>query len=228
MSWVGLRHKGTEVLYSWEWNRVVDGLDILYAYVAESVKYSDLPRLPSHVGPAEDNRYDLGFPDRRWREVRGVYGYFDSDLFARGSRVLVDGDPVRVYEFIGDAKVDIDTIYNAILDTKSAVEATRQEIDLVKLYIEEIYRATRRPVDIDTLRLLVGTTPIPLSDVDMVVKRIHVKVPSWALYLVYLGNASKQDFVLEPGDREVLEVQNPRRVYVRSLGNVEIFVALEV
>ena len=30
MSWLGLRHKGTERLYSDEWNLVVDGLDILY------------------------------------------------------------------------------------------------------------------------------------------------------------------------------------------------------
>ena len=80
----------------------------------------------------------------------------------------------------------------------------------------------------ETLRLLVGTTPIPLSDVDMVVKRIHIKVPSWASYLVYIGNYQKQDFILEPGDKEVLEIENPRNVYIRSLGNVTVFIAFEI
>ena len=228
MSWIGLRHKGVEILYPFEWNAVVDALDILYAYTAESVKYSDLPRLPSDVGPAEDSRYDLGKPSRRWRMVHGLYGYFDGDLYARGSRVLVDGDPVQVYRFIDEAKTDIDSIYNAVLDTKALVETVKDELDLVRLYVEEVYRATRRPVDIETLRLLVGSTPVPLSSVDREVRRIHIKVPSWALYLVYLGSETKQDYVLEPGDKEVLEVSNPRRVYVRSLGNVEIFVAFEV
>jgi hypothetical protein len=227
MSWLGLRHKGIEPLYPYEWNLVVDGLDILYAYVAESVKYRDLPKLPSDVGPEHDNTFDLGFPDRRWREVHGVYGYFDGDLFARGSRVLVDGDPVQVYRFIDEAKADIDNIYDTLLGVKALVETVSSELDLIRLYVEQIYLNTLRPTSIETYRLTVGATPVPLSDVDKVVKRIHVKVPSWALYLVYLGDANKQDFILEPGERETLEVSNPRLVYVRSLGTVEVFVMLE-
>ena len=227
MSWVGLRHKGVEPLYPHEWNAVVDGLDILYAYVADSVKYSDLPRLPSDVGPAQDNTFDLGFPDRRWREVHGVYGYFDGDLFARGSRVLVDGDPVQVYRFIEDAKADIDAIYAAVLEADTRLADVQATLDLLRAYVEAIYMQTKRPVGIDTYRLVVDVTPVPLSSVDRVVKRIHIKVPSWASYLVYVGNDAKQDFVLEPGDKETFEIENPRRVYVRSLGNVEIFVALE-
>ena len=67
MSWLGLRFKGTEILYSWEWNKVVEGLDILYAYVGklekETVKWKDLPQLPSDIVPATDNTYDLGSDD---------------------------------------------------------------------------------------------------------------------------------------------------------------------
>jgi len=59
------------------------------------------------------------------------------------------------------------------------------------------------------------------------VKRIHVKLPSWEAYLVYLGNETKQEFVLEVGDKEVLEIENPRTVYAKSLGNVTIYVMLE-
>jgi len=47
MSWLGLRHKRTERLYSDEWNLVVDGLDILYGYVG-ALK-SDLEKLDEKV-----------------------------------------------------------------------------------------------------------------------------------------------------------------------------------
>ena len=35
MTWVGLRFKGIEPLYPEEWNRVIQALDILYAYIAD-------------------------------------------------------------------------------------------------------------------------------------------------------------------------------------------------
>ena len=61
----------------------------------------------------------------------------------------------------------------------------------------------------------------------MKVKRIHVKVPTWNPYLVYLGNSSRQEFPLEPGDKEVLEVSNPKKIYVRSLGTATVYVMVE-
>ena len=102
------------------------------------------------------------------------------------------------------------------------------KLDYLKQKVKEIYSFTSRPTSLETYRLNVSVTPIPLSDVDKYVKRIHVKVPSTALYLVYLGDSTKQDFILEPSDKEVLEIHNPRLVYVRSLGNVTIFVMLEI
>ena len=183
---------------------MVDALDILYNYVSNlelnAVTKQDLLSLDSDIIPDQDNIRDLGDPNRAWKDVYAHYGYFNDNLFVQGKQVLKDGDPVQVYRFIEEAKTDIDSIYKYV----------------------------RQPVDLQTQRLIVGTTPVPLSDVDLTVKRIHIKVPSWALYLVYVGNASKQDYVLEPKDKEVFEVENPRLVYVRSLGNVEIFVVFEV
>jgi len=146
MSWLGLRHKGTEPLYSDEWNKVVDGLDILYGYVSS---------------------------------------------------------------------------LNAQLD---CIEA---KIDQYYLEIKKELAELKQPESVETYSKSIGATPVPLSDVDKTVKRIHVKVPSWALYIVYLGDATAQDFVLEGGDEIDMEVKNPRSVYVRSLGNVTIYVMLE-
>ena len=227
MSWLGLRHKGIEPLWPEEWNAVVDGLDILYAYAADSVKYEDLPRLPSDVAPAEDNRFKLGFASRRWSVVHGVYGYFDGDLYARGSRVLVDGDPVQVYRFIEDAKSDIESIYSVILEANQRLAELSSQLSILELYLQQIAADTRRPSTLNTYTLAVDVTPIPLSDVDRIVKRIHVKVPRISPYIVYIGDYQRQEFILEPGDKDVFEIENPKNVYVRSLGNVTIFVALE-
>lgn len=200
MSWKGLRHKGTEILFSWEWNAVVDALDELYSRQLQTLTKQDLLYLDSDIIPDQDNVRDLGSSERQWNEVYAHYGYFSNNLFIQGKQALKDGDPVITYMFTDYAKDDI----------------------------EKIYTQVKRPVGLQTQRLLVGTTPVPLSDVDMVVKRIHIKVPSWALYLVYVGDATRQEFVLEPKDKEVFEVENPKNVYVRSLGNVEVFIAFEV
>jgi len=157
MSWLGLRHKGTEPLYSDEWNRVVDGLDVLYGYVA------DLERRMDCLEVAVEQYY---------------------------------------------------------LEVK-------RELESIEGKLERVEEEVSPPEYLDTYTLAVGTTPVPLSDVDRVVKKIHVKLPSWMLYICYIGDEARQEFVMEPGDEECLKIPNPRRVYVRSLGNVAIYVMLE-
>lgn len=199
MSWLGLRHKGVEVLYPDEWNRVVDGLDLLKQYVDEKVGATDLTNLNTDVAPAQDNKYNLGEQDRQWKTIYAHYGYISDNLYVQDKPVLKDGDPVTVMYFEGPAK---------------------QEID-------QISSNTSRPSTIDTKALTVGTSPVPLSDVDMIVKRIHVKVPRDSPSIVYLGSSDKQEYVLEPGDLDVFEVQNPKNIYVRSLGQATIYIAFE-
>jgi len=48
MSWLGLRYKTAEILLPHEWNSVIDGLDILKAYV------DDLYNKYKEVDPAEE------------------------------------------------------------------------------------------------------------------------------------------------------------------------------
>jgi len=207
MSWLGLTHKGTEILYSDEWNRVVDGLDILYGYVASSVKLSDLPNLPSDVAPDQDDVRDLGKDTRAWKDVYAYYGYFKAGAYVQGKPVLKDGDPVITKEFIDEAYLQIQSIYNFVLDNNKALR--------------------NEPLDIQTWELIVGTSPIPISTTSQLIRRLHIKVPSDSPYLVYVGNATTQNFILEPKDILDLEIRDPSKVYVKALGNVKIFILIE-
>ena len=166
-------------MYSDEWNRVVDGLDILYGYVAGM--HARLDCLEEKV-------------DRYYLEVKEELGAIESK---------------------------VDRYYGYLSDALGAVE---EKIDQ---YYLEIKQELAPPQHLDTYTVQVGATPVPLSDVDRVVKKIHVKLPSWVLYLCYIGDETKQEFVVEPGDEECLKIPNPRQVYIRSLGNVTVYVMLE-
>ena len=111
MSWLGLRHKGVEFLYPEEWNLVVDGLDILYAYTSElketTVKFEDLPKLPSDVAPDQDNARELGYEDKAWKDIYAHYGYFIDDAYIQGKRVLKDGDPINIADIYPEARQKI-------------------------------------------------------------------------------------------------------------------------
>lgn len=117
MSWLGLRHKGFEVLFPEEWNAVVDGLDILYAYWSGALQRKELLDLYSDIIPAIDDKFKLGDPNKAWAEIFGVYGYFRENLFVQGRRVLKDGDPITIAEI---SKAVEDSISEAI--NKSIVE----------------------------------------------------------------------------------------------------------
>lgn len=199
MSWLGLRHKGVEILYPDEWNRVVDGLDILKQYTEQTLSIEALKSLETDIVPAEDNTYNLGGEDKQWRNLYAHYGYVTDNLYVQGKPVLKDGDPVTVMYFEGPAK---------------------QEID-------QIYLNTLPPSTIQTLIKNVGTRPVPLADVEQIVRRLHIKVPRTNVYLVYIGNEERQDYILEPGDLDVFELVDPSKIYVRSLGSATLFLSLE-
>jgi len=167
--------------------------------VDEKVGTANLTNLNADVAPSEDNKYNIGEQDRQWKAIYAHYGYISDNLYVQDKPVLKDGDPVTVMYFEGPAKDEID----------------------------QINTNTSRPSIIDTKTLSVGTRPVPLSDVDMIVKRIHVKVPRDSASVIYLGNSSEQNYVLEPGDLDVFEVQNPKSIYVRSLGDATIYIAFE-
>lgn len=124
MSWLGLTHKGTEPLYSDEWNRVVDALDILYGYVAGAFKVEDLTRVPTDIIPDQDNLRDLGTEERSWKQVHAYYGYFKGNVLVQGKSVIKDGDPIQIAAFIESAKQDIEKLYSMVSDLNSKIQRT--------------------------------------------------------------------------------------------------------
>ena len=116
MSWLGLRYKGTEPLYSREWNLVIDGLDILYQYTSAKLDKEALQHLDSDIIPDQDNLRNLGSESKSWKEVQAHYGYFKDNVYVQGKVVIKDGDPIKISEFISEAKTDIEKLYSIISD----------------------------------------------------------------------------------------------------------------
>jgi hypothetical protein len=81
MSWKGLRYKGTEILRSTEWNLAVAALDELYGWLTSGTRdiYVD--------------------------ELFARSGYFETRIISEGRPVILDGDPITVYQF-GDIAVN--------------------------------------------------------------------------------------------------------------------------
>ncbi len=167
MSFMGLRHKGVEILYPEEWNAVVDGLDILYGYVsdleARTVKKEDLTRLDSDIIPDQDNIRSLGDPERKWKEIQAHYGYFDDNVYVQGKRVLKDEDPIFLADIYEEAKWKItyavdsskatttldllreytESIREEVKAIRSRTESIEQHVITIESYTESIERETR-------------------------------------------------------------------------------------
>ncbi|RLE87429.1 MAG: hypothetical protein DRJ67_04840, partial [Thermoprotei archaeon] len=128
MSWLGLTHKGTEPLYSDEWNRVVDALDILYGYVsgldAKKLDRAELAHLEYDIIPDQDNVRDLGSDERSWADIHAHYGYFKDNVYVQGKAVIKDGDPIKIAEFIDAAKTDIEKLYSVARDIHDTLRST--------------------------------------------------------------------------------------------------------
>ncbi len=94
MSWRGLRHKGTEVLRSTEWNAVIDALNDLYRMLASG---------ESNVAVDELNARTARFSERPT---------------VGGRPVLLDDDPVHIASFYDTARrqlaeaIDASQLYN--------------------------------------------------------------------------------------------------------------------
>jgi hypothetical protein len=93
MSWRGLKHKGTEVLRSSEWNAVIDALDDLYNMLQKSVV-------------SGDGTITTG-------EIRARTAYFEERPTVGNKPVLLDGDPVGIDRFSDTALDQITRAINA-------------------------------------------------------------------------------------------------------------------
>lgn len=230
MSWIGLRHKGVEPLYPDEWNRVVDALDILYGYSRDlSARVDNLENRMDCLEAKVDEYYLETKRELNIIEDKIDKYYFVLEKQHEEIETKIDKYYLEIKSELTSTSTKIDQYYGALSSQHEEIKTKLGELDSkVEKYYLELYREVEKPKTVDTYTLLVGVTPVPLSEVDLIVKRIHLKVPSWTQYIIYLGDEVKQEFVLEPGDKEIFEVENPRKVYVYSLGEVKIYVALEL
>ncbi len=108
MSWRGLKHKGTEVLRSSEWNAVIDALDDLYNMVTKSVA-------------SGDGTITTG-------EIRARTARFEERPTVGDRPVLLDGDPVGIDRFSDTAMDQITRAINTswIVVELAAISTTRQ------------------------------------------------------------------------------------------------------
>jgi hypothetical protein len=100
MSWRGLRYKARERLLSREWNAVVDALNDLYGFLTSG-------------------QQDI-FVD----EVYGRTAHFSERIDCEGRPVILDGDPITIYQFYDIAKSQI----------TEAIDATKAKATLDEIY----------------------------------------------------------------------------------------------
>jgi len=132
VSWRGLRRKGFEILFPEEWNTVIDSLDELYGTLT------------------------TGERDINVRLVYGEGGFFKTRIYAEGRPVLLDWDPIQVYQFYDIAR---EQLTEAIDRARVTVTA-----DLIREYTG----ASR-----DLLVLIYGKLP-SADDVTSAVNRADV------------------------------------------------------
>jgi hypothetical protein len=118
VSWRGLRYKGTEILRSTEWNVAVDALNDLYGWLTDGTK------------------------DIRVNNVYAKFAEFSTRPVAEGRPVILDGDPITIYQFYDLAKQQI----SEAIDRSSNVSYIAEAVDyyLPRLAtIEEYVRGAR-------------------------------------------------------------------------------------
>jgi hypothetical protein len=115
MSWRGLRHKGVEVLRPEEWNAVVDALNDLYSWLFSGISSASFSIIDAVYGHIESARID---------SLSAGTASFDARPAAEGRAVLLDGDPISVYQFYGAAQQQI----------TAAIDAARVTSLLEQLY----------------------------------------------------------------------------------------------
>jgi hypothetical protein len=138
MSWRGLRYKARERLLSREWNAVVDSLNDLYGFLTSG-------------------RQDI-YVD----EVYGRTAHFTERIDCEGRPVILDGDPISIYQFydiaksqiteaidVTKAKATLDAIYGKLLtkeDVTTAIDNAKIT-SINALYGDLISQYTRRSAE---------------------------------------------------------------------------------
>jgi len=72
------------------------------------------------------------------------------------------------------------------------------------------------------------TTAEPLYVDELTCRRVIIKVPTDALYMIYIGDSQSQDFMLKAGEQIELFVKDPRQIYIKSTGTQNVFLLFEL
>ena len=124
-----------------------------------------------------------------------------------------------------DSVVDaIDYLYKKSLEHDKTLDCIEAYMGLLAYYA----RTTAAGKGIKTRVVSVGTSPVPLYVDELDVRKIIIKVPSDALYAVYLGDSESQDFVLEKGEQVTLRVKTTKNIYLKATGQQNVFALFEL
>ena len=238
---------------------VSEGLDFFYFY--------GVPYQCQDVTPCQDAKYSYGNPEKRFKELHFMTGYFYDNCYVQGKRVLKDYDPIQLYAFIDQAKQDVSLIqyyldlisfysnkiyeleqqlkslqettnlYLQLIDSK--VKSIESDVSLIKSYKQDELSKLRTLVEhyvrfissgkgVKSAIITATQSPIPLFVDEMEVRRIILKVPTTALYVVYIGDNLYQDFPLFKGEQIELNVKDPSKVYIRSEYEEKVFALFEL
>ena len=197
MSWIGLEWPEPGRVIKVQWGqKVYEALDKLY----ESRGPFKAGYLAGDLIPDIDLRYKVGDINARIKEVHSGYGYFSYDVYVQGKRVLKDEDPIYIADIFA-----------------AAVSKITQAIDASIL---------RTPVKIVTICGYGYTTAAPLYTTSLKSKRVVIKVDKNAPGCLIIGGYEAQEFMIDPGEKQDINIDDPSKIYVRSIVNGVKFYAL--
>ena len=133
-------------------------------------------------------------------------------IFSEGKKVLRDTDPIYIAGFIQQGYQDIQYIKDRLYDIE-------QKVDEIRLYAS--------PRALESLVLDVGTTPKPIKTTSTKVKKIKLYVTLDTTYVVYVGDQTSQDFPIEAGEKEEIEIDDASKVYLLSENMSYVRILLE-
>lgn len=136
-------------------------------------------------------------------------GFFGSDIYVNGYKVLHDQDPIYIASFLQDA---LNQIYNYIsvylVGIQSIVQQTQTLVQQIKLYVS--------PTALTSFVLPVLQSPTPLVSASTPIKRALLYVTNDTAYVVYVGGPSGQHFPIFPGTQVEIDVCDAIQIYLRS------------
>jgi hypothetical protein len=212
MSFLGVPYKQpAQPLRASDWNLLVQAVDTVYAlaFYQVSVLFG-------------------GISDIYVSGLVGLEGaYFGDEIYVKGLKVLHDQDPIYISSFLSDAQqqlyqlvsVYLQQVDKDIQSIYSQLVSLADTVSQIKLY------AT--PSAVSSFVLTVKSTPTPLTSSSTPIKRAYLYVTQDTQYVVYVGNASGQQFPIMPGTSISFDVCDASLLWLRSQNYSYVRVLLE-